>query len=123
MCLRSPNGCRANSKIKVCRSGFSFEARGLPWSFPARMHTTGDFGNLGVVLGKLIMKDNVQQELGNGNFTVVLNKSELAEPVHEKTDSRTGGADHVCQSFLRNKRNQRLRLTRLAKFCHQQKNA
>ena len=30
----------------------------------------------------------------------IVEETQLSEPVHEKTDPRPGGADHVGQSFL-----------------------
>jgi len=69
------------------------------------------------------MKNHVQQRFMHANSSVVFDESQLAEAVHEEADSRSRGADHVGQSLLGDRRNQCLRLTRLAKFGHQQKNA
>ena len=37
---------------------------------------------------------------------VVFDKAELAKAIHEEADAGPGGADHLCQSFLRDGRNQ-----------------
>src|SRR5580692_10518282 len=54
--------------------------------------------------------------------TVVFNKAELAEAIHEEAHPRSGGADHFCQSFLRDLWDQRLLFSRVAKLRHQQQN-
>jgi len=54
---------------------------------------------------------------------VVFDKTELAKAIHEEADSGPGGADHLCESFLRDGRDKGFRLPRLAIFGHQQKNS
>jgi hypothetical protein len=54
---------------------------------------------------------------------VVFNQPEVAKAIHEGTDARTGGADHLCQSFLRDVKNEVFRFTRLAKFGQDQENS
>jgi hypothetical protein len=56
----------------------------------------------------------------NPDATVVFNKAELAEAIHEEAHARSGGADHFRQSFLRDLRDQRFRFSRLAKLRPQQ---
>ena len=53
---------------------------------------------------------------------VVFDEAELAKAIHEEADAGPGGADHLCQSFLCDPRNQALQLTWLTKFGHQQEN-
>jgi hypothetical protein len=50
----------------------------------------------------MVMENNVQQGATNAQVisNVIINKSELSEAVHEETDARTSGADHLSQSFL-----------------------
>ena len=50
---------------------------------------------------------------------VVFDKAELAKAIHEEADAGPGGADHLCQSFLRDRRNQVFRFSRLTKFGQQ----
>jgi hypothetical protein len=52
--------------------------------------------------------------------TVVLNETHLPEPIHEETDSRTGGADHFGEGFLTHFCNERYRFRFLTKVGHQQ---
>jgi hypothetical protein len=54
---------------------------------------------------------------------VVINKAQLPEPVHEKADSRTRGADHFCQGLLTDLGNHSLRRAFLAKMGKQQKDS
>ena len=54
---------------------------------------------------------------------VVFDKAELAESIHEEADAGPSGADHLCQSFLRDRWNQAFRFTRLAEFGQQHKNS
>jgi hypothetical protein len=59
----------------------------------------------------------------NPYLAVVLNKTRLAEPVHEEVDTGPGGSDHLRQGFLRDLRNQRFRIPHLAEFRHQQEDS
>src|SRR6185369_17867493 len=52
-------------------------------------------------------------------FSVVFDKTQLAELVHEKTHARSGRADHLRQHFLTKLSHDRLRLTFLAEICKQ----
>ena len=54
---------------------------------------------------------------------VVIDKAELAKTIHEEADAGAGGADHLCQSFLRDGGNQVFRFSRLAKFGKEQENS
>src|ERR1700722_846068 len=69
-----------------------------------------------------VVKNHIEQRLMNPDATVVFNKSELTKAVHEETNAGSGGADHFCESFLGDLRNQCFRFTRLAKLRQQQQN-
>src|ERR1035438_2198123 len=77
----------------------------------------------GVIVRHAIVQNYVEQRLMHLDAAIVFDKTELAKPVHEEADPGAGGADHFSQSFLRYLRNQRLWITRFAKFRHQKKNA
>jgi len=51
---------------------------------------------------------------------VVINEAQVPEPIHEKTDSGAGCADHFGEGFLAHFRNERYRLGFLSKVGHQQ---
>jgi hypothetical protein len=55
--------------------------------------------------------------------TVVVDKAELAKPIHEEADAGPGGSDHLCQSLLRDWRNQMFRFSRFAKFGEEKENS
>ena len=55
-------------------------------------------------------------------FTAVIDKAKLPELIHEMTDPRPGGADHLCQVFLIDPRNYSFGLALLAKMGQQQEN-
>src|SRR5450631_2847572 len=69
-----------------------------------------------------LQQNYIEQRFMNPNAAVVFNKAELAKSIHEEADARTGSADHFCQSFLSDLRNQRFRFPRLAKLGQQQEN-
>ena len=81
---------------------------------------SGDFGGL---QGELIVQDDIDQRLVDADAAVVLDEAELAKAIHEEADAGAGGADHLRQSFLGDGRNEGFRLTRLAKFGHQEKDS
>ena len=54
---------------------------------------------------------------------VVFDKAELAKSIHEEADAGAGGADHPCQSFLRDFRKQVFPISRLTKFSQDQENS
>src|ERR1700733_5824839 len=70
----------------------------------------------------MVVQNHVEQRFMNSDSTVVLNKTELTEAIHEEADARPGRADHLRQSFLCDQGDQRLRLSWFAKFRHQQEN-
>src|SRR5580704_540625 len=66
-----------------------------------------------------VVENDVGQRLMNLDAAVVLNKAEFAKAIHEEADAGPSGADHLCQGFLRDLRNQSFWFTRLAKFRQQ----
>jgi hypothetical protein len=53
------------------------------------------------------------------SLVVVLDKAMLPEPVHEMTDPRPGGANHLCQGILIHSGNYRFGATFLAEMGEQ----
>src|SRR5258707_15053222 len=53
--------------------------------------------------------------------TVIIDKAELSELIHEVADARTGGAEHLRQVFLIDPGNYRFGFALLAKMGQQQK--
>ena len=49
---------------------------------------------------------------------VITDKTELAKAIHKEADAGPGGADHIRQSFLSNRRNEGFRFAGLAEFRH-----
>src|ERR1035437_11124900 len=76
----------------------------------------------GFLLGEMIVENHISQRLMDSDATVVFNKAELAKAIHEEADAGAGGADHLCQSFLRYGRNENFRFTGFVEFRHQQEN-
>jgi hypothetical protein len=52
----------------------------------------------------------------------IVNKAQLSEPIHEKTDSRAGCAYHLCEGLLTHLGDYSLGLTFLAEMSKQKKN-
>jgi hypothetical protein len=48
----------------------------------------------------LVVQNHVQQGIMDFQFSVVFDKTQFAELVHEKAHSRSGRADHLRQRFL-----------------------
>ena len=55
--------------------------------------------------------------------TVVGDEAEFPKAIHEETDARPGGPNHLCQSFLGDLRDHTFRFAGLPKFRHQEKNS
>src|SRR5271157_5293771 len=49
---------------------------------------------------RLVVQDNAQQAAVDGEPTVVVDEAEVLKLVHEMTDARPGGADHLRQTLL-----------------------
>src|SRR5258708_37096562 len=54
------------------------------------------------------------------DFSVVFDKTQFAEFVHEEAHSRSGRADHLRQRFLTERSHDRLRLSFLAEICKEE---
>src|ERR1700722_20236119 len=55
----------------------------------------------------VIMKENIQKRTVDAKIVsnIIVDKSQLPESVHEKADTGTCGADHLCQGLLTQSRN------------------
>ena len=62
------------------------------------------------------MKNDVEQRTVNLQHAVVGNKTQLPEPVHEKANPGSGGADHFRQHLLTDLGDYRLGFAFLAKM-------
>jgi hypothetical protein len=62
------------------------------------------------------VQDDVPQRVADADLAAVRDEAELAEFVHEKTDPRPGGADHLGQGFLADLGDHRLRLSLFAEI-------
>jgi hypothetical protein len=69
----------------------------------------------------LVVQNHVQQGIMDLDFSVVFDKTQFAEFVHEKTHARSGRAYHLRQRFLAELSHDRLRLPFLAEICKQKK--
>lgn len=56
------------------------------------------------------MEDDIEERAVHGQSTVVLDKAQLAELVHEETHASPRSTDHLGQRFLTDRRQGRLRL-------------
>ena len=65
----------------------------------------------------LLVQNHVQQGFMDFEFSVVFDKAQLAEFVHEEADARSRGADHLRQHFLTVLSDDRLPTTFLAEIC------
>lgn len=62
-----------------------------------------------------IVQNHVEQRTMHFHGAVVLDESQLSEPVHEEVDARAGGTHHFRQGFLRDVGDDGLRLSFFAK--------
>src|ERR1700730_1802957 len=67
----------------------------------------------------LVVQNHVQQGIMDFQFSVVFDKTQFAEFVHEKAHARSSRANHLRQGFLTERANDRLRLPFLAEICKQ----
>ena len=58
----------------------------------------------------LVVQNHVQQGIMDFQFSVVFDKTQFAEFVHEKAHARSGRADHLRQGFLTKRSHDRRRL-------------
>ena len=74
----------------------------------------------------MLAQHNIEKRLVNANVAFVfdvpfvLNVAHVSESVHEEADARAGCSDHLCEGFLGDRRNERLRLSRLSVISHEQ---
>src|ERR1035441_7753703 len=71
-----------------------------------------------VMFRHLVEQDHVEQRLMHLDSAVVCDKDEFAKPVHKEAYARAGGADHLSQGLLRNRRDESFVYTGLSKFSH-----
>src|SRR6476620_3588993 len=65
----------------------------------------------------LLVQNHVQQGTMDFQGSIVFDKTQLAEFVHEKAHARPGRADHLRQHFLTELSHDRLRPAFLAEIC------
>src|SRR5258705_11221559 len=65
----------------------------------------------------LVVQNHVQQGIMDFQFSVVFDKTQFAEFVHEKAHARSRRADHLRQGFLTKSSHDRLRPAFLAEIC------
>ena len=65
----------------------------------------------------LVEQNHVQQGIMDFDFSVVFDKTQFAELVHEKAHARSGRADHLRQRFLTECSYDRLWPAFLAEIC------
>jgi hypothetical protein len=46
------------------------------------------------------VKNNIQKRTVDAQFTVVFDKTQLSEPIHEEAEPRAGGANHLREGLL-----------------------
>ena len=66
------------------------------------------------------MQNDVQQRTVHVDAAIVVDQTQLPELVHEKTDARPGGPDHLSQRLLADFRDDRLGFAFLAEIRQQQ---
>jgi len=66
------------------------------------------------------VQNHVQQGIMDFQFSVVFDKTQFAEFVHEKAHARSGRADHLRQRFLTELSHDRLWPAFLAEICKQE---
>ena len=70
--------------------------------------------------GKLVVEDDIEEGAVDVEPAIVVNQSHLFEPVHEETDARARGPDHLGQCFLADLRNDLLWFTFFPEMGHEQ---
>ena len=72
---------------------------------------------------RLIMEHDVEQRAVDLKMAVVVDEPHFTKFVHEMTDARAGGADHLCQVLLVDSVMECFGSAFLAKMRQQQENA
>lgn len=84
-------------------------------SFPQRLFKIDRFSNLFCGIG-LVTKKHAQKGAVNLERSIVIDKTELSELVHEEADARASGPDHFSEGLLADFRRNRFRKAFLAKI-------
>ncbi len=91
------------------------------WRCPALFRW--DFLNLraiGLVVGKTVVEDNVEQGLVDVDAAVVVDEAHFAEAIHEEADARAGSADHLGECLLGDFWNDDMRVIGKPEFGHKE---
>jgi len=72
---------------------------------------------------RLVVKHDIEQRGVNRQFSIVVDKAQLAKLVHEEAHSGAGRSDHLRQRLLSDARDDRFRLALLAEIGQQQQHA
>jgi hypothetical protein len=59
-----------------------------------------NWGLYRVLLGQLVVKNQVEQRSMHPDSPVVFDQAQLAKAIHEEADARSGRTDHVRKGFL-----------------------
>src|SRR2546427_6120612 len=70
-----------------------------------------------------VVEEHSEEGVVNAQAIFVVNETQLLELVHERTNSRAAGPDHLRQGFLTDLRDHMLRFAVLAKVGKHQENA
>jgi len=97
--------CSANFTLSTQREKSHLKALFRTDCFISR----SDFG--------LVVQNHVQQRIMDFQFSVVFDKAQFPEFVHEKAHARSGRADHLGEHFLAELSHDRLRPAFLPKFA------
>src|SRR6202022_4013827 len=73
--------------------------------------------------GLFVMQDHAQQRAVNLHVAVIIDEAKLTKFAHEIADTRSGGADHLGQSLLADRRYDPLGLPLLAEIRKDEKQA
>src|SRR6202043_2252411 len=66
---------------------------------------------------RIVVQDHVQQGIMDLDFSVVFDKTQFAEFVHEEAHTRSGRANHLRKRFLTESSHDRLWPAFLAEIC------
>ena len=69
------------------------------------------------------MQNGIQQRIMNLDLSIVADESKFAEFVHEGADAGSGRSNDLCQRFLADIQQSRLRSTFLSEMCEQKEKA
>ena len=101
---------RRGSDLRPCRTAIDYR-----FSPMVGVCVCGDWAR------KLVVQDDIKQRAMDLQPTVVVNKTQLSEPVHKEADSRARCAKHFRKHLLTDLGNYTLMFALLAKTGEQQK--